>query len=127
MKQFFKKADLLLILVLCVVGAALLLPRLNASGNLECVVYERGEEIHRVALGKVTQGYTLPLDGPPAMVVFIENDGARFQSSDCTDKLCVKAGKLTRRGDTAACLPGRVLVTIQGSEKGDNEPDILTY
>ena len=52
-------------------------------------------------------------------VLLLEKDGVSFVSSDCHDKLCVKRGKLKRKGDTMACVPERVVAVIKGEKPDD--------
>ena len=37
----------------------------------------------------------------------------RFSHSDCPDKLCIAAGWLSHQGDTAICLPAKVILKIE--------------
>ncbi|MDR2883927.1 MAG: NusG domain II-containing protein [Deferribacteraceae bacterium] len=46
------------------------------------------------------------------MVVEVEEDRARVISSDCPDKICVASGWVSECGQTAACLPNRVAITV---------------
>lgn len=46
--------------------------------------------------------------------VEIEPGRVRISDSPCTEKVCVLTGWLDQVGDTAACLPNGVLVTISG-------------
>lgn len=46
--------------------------------------------------------------------VVIKNGEAYVKNSTCPDKLCVKAGKLSRCG-TAACLPNGVVISLSGA------------
>ncbi len=61
-----------------------------------------------------------PLSGPVQEIEigpcrFRIGDGkAQFLSSDCPDQICVHMGTLTHAGQSAACLPRRVLLEIRG-------------
>lgn len=46
--------------------------------------------------------------------VDIEAGRARVVDSPCDDRICLLAGWLERVGDTTACLPNGVVVTIAG-------------
>ena len=127
MKQLFKKADIFLILFLCLAGAALFLPGILGNGNLEALIYENGNITHRIDLSEVEKSYIITLDGPPASTVKVEQNAISYLSSECPDKLCVKAGKLTHRGDTAACLPAKTVIVIEGKSGNNTLPDVITY
>lgn len=70
---------------------------------------------------------TLPLDRDTVftcengLTVTVENNCAYISFSPCPDKLCVKAGKLTRTGQSAVCLPCRTVVKL--SSGGESEVD----
>ncbi len=49
-------------------------------------------------------------------IVVIENGSAYMKYADCPDKLCVKMGKITKRGSDIICLPNRVRVEISGGD-----------
>lgn len=58
-------------------------------------------------------GYTLTLE--------IAHGRIRVQSADCPDHVCVNTGWLERDGQTAACLPAGVVVTVRGRDgTGEN-------
>ena len=45
--------------------------------------------------------------------LLIDDESIAVISADCPDKVCVQAGKLTRPGDVAACLPHGLLIEIK--------------
>jgi hypothetical protein len=127
MKKLFKKADIILILFICLLCLAAFLPRFTGNGNLTAVIYESGKVTHRIELDKVGESYNLELTGKPASTLKVEHNGIRYLSASCPDKLCVKAGLLTHRGDTAACLPQKTVIVIEDGSKNENTPDVITY
>ena len=127
MKKLFKKADIILIVFLCLLCAVTLLPRFFSSGKLTAVIYEGGKITHRIDLGQVHESYTIELTNPPSSTVKVEHNSIRYLTAACPDKLCVKAGLLTHRGDTAACLPQKTVIVVEGGSKDENEPDVITY
>lgn len=127
MKRLFKKADLLLILFFCVVCALLFLPRFTARGSLNAVIWKNGTEIHRIDLSKVEGAYIIELDSSPPSVIQVRRGAIGYIESACPDKLCVHTGMLTRRGQTAACLPAKTVITVTGGVKDKGTPDVITY
>jgi len=57
-------------------------------------------------------------------VIEVRGGRARFLDSDCPQKLCVRAGWLARAGETAACVPNGVSLTLVGDEP---DYDALTF
>ncbi len=122
-KKGITKGDILLIVSVCLISAALfLLPFMGNKGALKAEIYLSGEKIQEIILSEVTDSYTLKVGG---CELLIENDGVSFISSGCSDKLCVKKGKLKRQGDAMACVPEKVVVNLK-SLKGTS-PDGVTY
>lgn len=127
MNKLFKKADIILILVFCLISAALFLSGILGNSSLEAVIYEQGSITHRIDLNNVDESYTIELSGPPASTVLVERHAISYISAGCPDKLCVKTGRLTRRGDTAACLPAKTVIVLEGGKAAENLPDVMTY
>ena len=51
-------------------------------------------------------------------VVLISHGQARVIESDCPEKLCVRSPAISRGGEWIACLPNRVMLTVEGSGGG---------
>jgi hypothetical protein len=54
-------------------------------------------------------------------VVELSGGAARVVSSPCTNKTCIAAGAIHRRGQWVACLPNGVSLTIEGE---NTEPEL---
>lgn len=48
----------------------------------------------------------------------------RVTSAPCANRLCMRAGPVSRAGASLLCVPGRVRVTVSG---GKNGPDAVTF
>ena len=72
----------------------------------------------------LSQNTELVITGKDGIELTLEvTDGRiRFRQSGCPDKICVHSGWLSKRGQTAACLPAGVSVRIEG---GDGELDAV--
>ena len=57
-------------------------------------------------------------DGHTVVIRFTQT-GAQFISSTCPDQTCVRSGQLTRGGETALCLPARVVLRLDGLAAAD--------
>lgn len=121
-RKLFRKSDLIVIAAVLLLAAVLLIPGLLKKEKLVATVYADGEIIETIDLSAVSDGYTFsPKDGTQIQV---ENGKIRFLSAVCRDKLCVNSGWLTKNGQTAACLPERIVISVSG---GESSPDALTY
>lgn len=119
----FRRADLLLAAAVAAICLFLFWPSGQAEG-VQAVLYSGGQAIKRIALAEVGEPYTLTLGASPQATVLVEKGRIRYLSADCPDALCVKAGWLSKPGDTAACLPARTVISIEGGRDG---ADVQTY
>ena len=93
-------------LIVCCVLSIILIKNI---GGRTAVIYQDGREIGRVDLSRVTESYTIPLEGN---VILVEPGSIRMQSADCPDQICVHQGALHDAG-RIVCLPNRVLIEMQ--------------
>jgi len=100
-----------------------------AVGMLMCAVRVPGQTLR---VTTPTQDMVFPLsqdmettvighDGRQ-VVVCIEDGCAFVRQADCPDQVCVKTGRLSVGGQTAACLPSGVVLIVQG---GAGAPDAV--
>ena len=111
-RKFILKSDLIILLILGLIAIAafVFFNRGEETGYAE-IVYEN-EVIERLDLSK--DGIYSP---PGFDVTFEVKDGAvAFISSDCPDKICVNTGFISKRGQSAVCLPNRLTLRIAGGE-----------
>ncbi|MBQ2963799.1 MAG: NusG domain II-containing protein [Clostridia bacterium] len=125
MNKLLKPIDLILIAVLVLGCAGFSLYTKHSTKSATAVIYIDGEIYQKTALEAVEKPYELTLPCSPKATLLIENGAVSFCKADCTDKVCVNTGRLTKRGDTAACLPAKVVVVIENGEK--NEVDAIVY
>ncbi len=114
MKKLIKPLDLVLIAALLLAGGGLWLTRSRAQAGVTAVVLVGGEEVRRIDLTKVEAPYEIELNTIPAVTLTVEPGAVSVSKAACRDKLCVKAGRLTKVNDSAVCLPARVTVRLIG-------------
>ncbi len=117
MNKLLKPLDFALIAaaLLCVLG---LFGYSRLSTHSATATIRIGGEIYtQIELDKVDEPYELELPCEPKAILLVENGAISFKEADCSDKICVNTGTLKSRGNTAACLPARVVVTIENGEK----------
>ena len=91
-----------------------LLPLFSSDGATVAAVWQDGEKKLEIDLSAVEKSYEMTVGG---CVLFVEKGSIRFSKSDCPDKLCVKSAALSKNGDTAACVPNKVVVVIENKKK----------
>ena len=53
-----------------------------------------------------------------AVTITFSPEGAAVTASGCPDQVCVQTGQLTRAGESAICLPARVVLRLEGGGSG---------
>lgn len=121
MRKLFRQTDILIIIGVLVLGFLFFLPNLFKKDELIAQVYVDGEITEEINLSEVSKEYTF--SPKEDVVISVKNKAVRFSSSSCKDDICINSGWLTSKGQSAACLPQRVVVTIKGADK----TDMITY
>ena len=118
MKQaFFKKADIILAVVLLIIAAAGLMA-FRAPGNAGsyAVITVDGKELDRVDLSADQSRIIETTYGTNTVTI---KDGCAFVSeSDCPGQDCVRMDKISGTGQMIVCLPHHLTVVIEGAGEG---------
>ena len=110
-----KKGDFAIIIFFAAICVVLfLLPLFSGGNKATAVVWSNGEKYCEIDLSSVEKSYELQLNG---CVLSVEKGEISFLSSTCPDKLCKKSGRLSKNGDTAACVPNKVVVRIENGKE----------
>ena len=125
MKKLIKPLDIILIAVLLIFGTGFYFYNKNTTESATAVIYIGGEIYQTVSLEQVESAYEIVLPCYPAATLLVENGSICFKTADCADKICISSGKLRHKGDTAACLPAKTVITIENGE--ESKIDALTY
>lgn len=60
------------------------------------------------------------------VVFHLYSDGSlAFETSDCPDKVCIKSGRLRWVGQSAACLPNKMILKIVPMERTNEDLDMI--
>lgn len=141
MKQFIRKADIILFIALVVIGlaasAALTLSHGEAGSNAKVIIESGGDLYARYPLAEdrtvvvpapkqaaVDAPAADPSEAPSAQydyynVIVISAGTVSVTEASCKNQVCVKHGAITSPGESIVCLPNRLVVRIEnGSEEG---------
>ena len=95
-------------------------PQTGDADTLIVQVMDHAPEYHSLLRDQV-----LKIDGAKgSSLIEIEQRKVRFIHSPCRNKFCIFHGWLTTPGDTMACLPNQVSMSLQSAL---NEYDALNY
>ena len=118
-RVFFKKKDLLTAAVLLAAAAVLWLGMNTGSKEyIYADIYYDSKVIKTIDLIK-TPDTEFSLSENKHVVFQIRDGKIAFIHSDCPDKICINTGFLSANGQSAACLPNRLLVKIRSSDDTD--------
>ena len=118
----FKKADIILFVVLLAIAAAGLLafraPGSDAEdGSLTAVVLVDGGETDRLRLSDEQSVTVETVYG--TNVVTIKAGAVSITDADCRGQDCVRMGGISKAGQMIVCLPHHLTVKIEGGSAPD--------
>jgi len=141
MKQYLRKADIILFIALVLIGlaaSAALSMSHSAAGSDARVIIESGGKLY--ATYPLNEDRTLVVPAPkqssadapapdsdaPASsqydyynVVEIKDGHVSVTEASCKNQVCVRHGEISRSGETIVCLTNRLVVRIEnGTEEG---------
>ena len=93
---------------------------LRPTGSAARITFN-GEVVMTVSLD---QDREFALEQDPTVRFRIQDGSIAFVDATCPDKICEKAGYLSRVGETAACLPRKTVVTVIAAPE-EGEADII--
>lgn len=113
MKHILSKADIALFILIIVAAAAGMLFLAGSGGGSTAVIRVDGREYREVDLS-VDQSFYIG-----NVKIEIRDGAIAFIESDCPHKECIKSGWLKAPGTSAACLPNRISITVEGESGVD--------
>lgn len=123
-----KKLDIVVAAVVLVLAVVVALgfygPKLGQSDHLTAVISVGEEVIDRVDLTSLKEEKLLTVEGECTLNVLLSNSGAEVILSDCPTQDCVHTGHISRAGQSIVCLPGQVVIHLEGASD-DGAPDIV--
>ena len=120
MKQYIKKADIILLIVLVAIGLAATVMVGVSKNSGDTVLIEN----HGDLFGKYSLHEDREIDVPCVdsvgsdLHVSIADGTVRVTESCCTNQLCVKHSAISKSGESIICLPNRIVVKIEGKGGG---------
>ncbi|MCC8022376.1 MAG: NusG domain II-containing protein [Clostridiales bacterium] len=113
-RRYLKRADGCLAAGAALLAALLLWGLSGRNGAVTAYVYQDGNLMQSYRLEQAQQEI-LELEDTYHAVIAVENGGIRYESCDCPSQVCVRTGELRRAGQSAACVPGRTMIVLDGA------------
>jgi hypothetical protein len=124
-RRFFAWRDVLIILCLSVISCAFYLWSAGGTDGAYAEIAVDGEVVDVLPL---QEERLYSPTGRPAVRISVRGGAVGFTASDCPDRVCIHSGFLSLRGQSAVCLPNRVVVRIVAGEAGEGDQlDSTTY
>ena len=122
----FKKADIIIILGVLLLGACALL--ITVLAGRQAPAYVR-----IIVNGRIAAEYRLDTDRDFSVTGYdggevrgiISGGTADVVSATCPDKICVDHTVIKRTGESIVCLPNRVVITIVSSDDDESVIDAV--
>lgn len=143
MRQFIRKADIILLIALVALGlaATAFLSRAGSASSADArVVIKSGGEIF--ASYPLNKDVEIEVPAPPGVdydspvghplneddesthykyynLVHIKGGKVSVSAASCKNQVCVRHGSISKSGESIVCLPNRLIVTIEDKSGGD--------
>ena len=117
MKKLITKKDFVLVIIVLVVSLAGLILVNSADKGKTATIKVDGEVVETLSLNEDT---LVEFNG---VVVTCEKGEVFVTESTCTDKVCMRSGKISKSGEGIICAPNRVSIEIDGKS---DFPDAMT-
>ena len=112
---FFKKADVILLAALIVIGAAgLLAARPAGHSGTAVIITVDGVQTDRLDL---TSDQSVRIDTQyGSNLITVENGTVFVSEADCPGKDCISLGKISSPGQIIVCLPHHLMIKVVGQD-----------
>ena len=116
-----KKWDVLICLLVLLFSTTMLFFMYDSRTGTKVDVYSDGELYSTYSL---SENQTIEISTEHGKNTISVHDGkVSVISSDCKDKLEVKAGEISKCGERLICLPNRLVITVVG----EGDVDVVSY
>lgn len=123
-----KKNDILLLLsvLLAAAGLYLYMNAAAAAGAEVRVLSNAGllgqyplsqDRVLTITQDRIMEGEPGPDIAGPVNVLVIKDGGCFMEQADCPDGICVRRGRISRRGESIICLPHHLVIEISGGDE----------
>lgn len=117
-----KKADLKLILAICILCAVFFIWRGITQSMGKTVVIEVDGELWGTY--SLSRNQTIQINDTNVLV--IEDGEAYMTEASCPDGLCISQGHISVSGTMIVCLPNRVVVQVTDTDDNEDGLDAVT-
>ena len=128
MFKVLRKADIILLLALCLLGAVLTVWSVRtaaaSSSGAEVIITIDGAEYGRYSLDS-DRTISIDRNGNHNLVV-ISDGTVHMEEASCKNQICVHQGIINASGQMIVCLPNGVIAEIRASDSSQDEYDAVS-
>lgn len=117
MKKLITKKDFILVIIVLVVGLAGIILVNSTDKGKTAIIKVDGKEFETILLQNDT---LIKVNG---VEIVVENGEIYVADSTCSDKVCIRSGRISKSGEGIICAPNRVSIEIDGKS---DLPDAMT-
>jgi len=117
MKQYIRKADILLLIVLIITGLAATAFITMSRSDGDTVVITSGGELYGEYSLYEDREITVK-SGDESNTVTISGGSVSVSEATCRNQVCVRHSAISQSGESIVCLPNRLVVRIEGKGGG---------
>lgn len=118
-----KRCDIIILVVSILLWICLFVSGDDQGDNVKAVVYSSGQLVYEKSLSQIDEDEQITKDFNGVKIVFT-SEGVWVEESTCPNQLCVKQSSINIDGEAIACIPQRVVVSL---ESETTDIDIVTY
>ena len=107
--------DMLIVAAVLLLASTALYAFAPRGTAVRTVITQDGTQLLTRDLAALPQeGEYVEITGKYPLTVFLSPSEIYVVSADCPTQDCVRSGSISRAGESIVCLPGRVVITIEG-------------
>lgn len=111
-------------LILCLAGGITAHYLLQPAQTIFCEIQQNGVVQQRIQLADgYTDTLTITDEDGHSNTIAIDGKQVRISQANCPDQVCVQSGWLKYAGQSAVCLPHRLIVRLVGTQQTNTQID----
>lgn len=118
-KRLIKKADVVFLIALtAIIGASFFFIYFRSPGYGSRIEIRVDGKLYETCPLNIDRKIRIP-EKNPENIIEIKDNTVRMIYATCPDKSCVREGKKSKNGETIACLPHKIVITVKSRTKQD--------
>lgn len=108
-----------LVIILAIANIIIFVPK--NKGRATAQIIKDGKITHKLTLDRIDKRVEVRDKDKYNILIVAEDGRVRFEEANCPDHVCVDTGWISKPGQSAACVPGGIIINIIGEEESDTD------